>query len=455
MSQDHDNGRHPVFVYLEAPVRRPMSLLIPMALVLAAAVAAGLLLPKRYRASALVGVGSAAVSGTPGPREDGGTSDRWLQSARVRMLSRPRLERVAEETHLYPAAGAAAGERLRSAMSVHAVGADSMRVECVHGDPAVAALVANRVATLFVEETEKEHQKGAAQSPDQIDARLAAALQAMEEKEAAVLRFHDRSVGSPSLSAPSTRAALRQLQVERQALTGTLLAAQAEAEALRGAISRGDGEPSREANGPSVELEQLRIQLTALRKRYTDRYPDVQAVLRRIQELEATVAATPEPGPPASASRAELEKKEQEIEALKGRAASIDAEITRLRKAAVPPAGTPDELAVLARDYDQALESYLALMKEWTNARAAPPLWPQRFSILEPAHVPERPFFPSPVAFALAGLAAGFALGVVVACTREFFDHTVKGPEDLEEFLLPPLLATIPHVGSHRDTSRD
>jgi polysaccharide biosynthesis transport protein len=446
-----DVERHALDAYLEAVLRRPASVVIPTALVLAVAVAAGLLLPKRYRASVLIGVEPAALSGAPAPGRDTGASDRWLQAAAVRMLSRSRLVRVAEETNALPgSAGEAAGERLRAAMGFRPVGADSLRVECVLGDPATAALVANRVAALFVEETENERQSRGGQSPEQIEARLAAARQAMEEKETAIRRFQEQADGRSSAPAPATQAPLQQLQVERQAVTGQLVAAQGQVEILRRALEPNSGRPPGGAGGPAVELEQLRARLADMRKRYTDRYPDVQTVLRRIQELEAVVRATPEPGPGVPASQAELEKAEGEVETLEQRLTNIDVEIARLRTLAARPPGAAEERAALAHDYDQAQESYLALLKEWTDARAAQPLGGNasaaRFRILEPARIPERPFFPSLGGFALAGLVAGLALGVLLACTREFLDHSVKGPEDLEDLLPQPLLATIPHV---------
>jgi len=102
-------------------------------------------------------------------------------------------------------------------------------------------------------------------------------------------------------------------------------------------------------------------------------------------------------------------------------------------------------------------EAYLALLEEWTQARAVQSLDGSapgdRFRILEAARVPETHFFPRLPVFVLAGLVAGLGLGLAVALTREFLDHSVKGPEDLEEILPQPLLATIPHRGRANEDS--
>jgi len=430
-------------VYLEAPLRRPTSVTVPALLVVAAAIAAGFLLPKQYRASVRLGIEPGLAQATPSPQAD--ASDAKRRVIEARMLSRSRLEQVVADATLYPEATSAAArvERLRSALTVRLVGADRFSLDCVHGDPRMAARVADRVATLFVEEAERQHQQWESRSPEQLEARLAAARQTMEEMEAAL---------RPSPPHTSTQVAPRPLQVERQALRGKIVAAQSEADLLRASIELERRERSAVTlSRASPELEQLRSRLAELRKRYTDRYPDVQAVLRRIQELEAAEAATPEPDTGAPAAQAELEGKEREIEALKQRAASLDAEISRLGPAASRPADTAEGLAKLTRDYEQAQKTYLALLEEWTQARAAQSLdgsaSGDRFRILEAARVPETHFFPRLPVFVLAGLVAGLGLGLAVALTREFLDHSVKGPEDLEEILPQPLLATIPHVG--------
>jgi polysaccharide biosynthesis transport protein len=67
--------------------------------------------------------------------------------------------------------------------------ADDFFIECVRADPATAARVPNLLADLLVEEAERERPEGAGTDRKALEARLAGARQAMEEAEAAIVRF--------------------------------------------------------------------------------------------------------------------------------------------------------------------------------------------------------------------------------------------------------------------------
>jgi uncharacterized protein involved in exopolysaccharide biosynthesis len=171
--------------WLEAPLRWPRFVVVPALLGLAVAIAAGFVLPKRYRASARIGVAS---GGSPGPfASPAGTvgPEQRVQAITAAILTRSRLERVVEEAGLYPALPrvSARVDRLRGATDVRALGPDSLEVECEHAEPASAALVANRLAALFVEEVERRREQTRAQAAD-LEMRLAEAQTLVREKKA-------------------------------------------------------------------------------------------------------------------------------------------------------------------------------------------------------------------------------------------------------------------------------
>jgi len=87
--------------------------------------------------------------------------------------------------------------------------------------------------------------------------------------------------------------------------------------------------------------------------------------------------------------------------------------------------------------------------REWraTKAAARPTRAPiVRFELLTPASVPAAPESPDPVLFGLAGALLGLLLGLFAAVVAEHRDRSVKGPEDLDDILPVPLLATLPEV---------
>jgi uncharacterized protein involved in exopolysaccharide biosynthesis len=69
-----------------------------------------------------------------------------------------------------------------------------------------------------------------------------------------------------------------------------------------------------------------------------------------------------------------------------------------------------------------------------------------RFELLREAAIPQAKESPSPALLVLAGALAGLVTGLVAAVVSEHRDRRVKGPEDLEDILPVPLLATLPDL---------
>ena len=116
-----------------------------------------------------------------------------------------------------------------------------------------------------------------------------------------------------------------------------------------------------------------------------------------------------------------------------------------------------EDLEKLAREFDEAHRAYLALQDEWRAAETAARTGGSaiaRFTVVQAASIPSRPYFPSIVQFALVGLALGLALGLGASVVAESRDRLVRGPEDLQEALPQPLLAELPLVRTPRARPR-
>ena len=69
-----------------------------------------------------------------------------------------------------------------------------------------------------------------------------------------------------------------------------------------------------------------------------------------------------------------------------------------------------------------------------------------RFRILDPANLPEKPFSPKPWLVLGLGLVAGLFTGLATSVVFEFLDSTVKDPEELSALLNRPVIVTIPDL---------
>jgi polysaccharide chain length determinant protein (PEP-CTERM system associated) len=439
--------------FLHAPLRRPWMVVLPWAGVFALSVAALFVLPKKYKSSTLILIESEKVPDSFVARVATQDRIRNLDTIRSEILSRTRLERVLDETRPFPGieSRTAAVEAMRRGIMVASSGSDGFTVEFVHGDPYMAQRVADRLATLFIEETVKARQQQVEGAVDFLVTQVGEARKELEAKDEAMRRYKEARMGRLPEQLQTNLATMGMLQQELRTVEETILFARERQEALaRGAVRPPSGGAPSEGYD---DVGALRDQLAALRARYTDEHPDVQSLRTRIARLESRVAlaqsgATAES--PGSVAREQLERAKAEIRKLEERRSDLETRIATLRARVEETPRTEQDLANLKRDYDKLNENYTALLAKQLEAQMAGRLeqrWKgDRFRMLDPASLPEKPYSPRPFLILAAGLFLGLVAGLGVSIVAEYLDPTVKDAEDLQSLLEFPVLARIPHL---------
>ena len=164
---------------LEAPLRRGRLVAAAVAVALLGALVASWTVPRRFRASAQV---QAEWAGQAPPDRSGLAVQ--LAERRLQTVSQYALGRSAMEAERVGAPAAV--------VSVRSAEAGRFSIESVHGDPTKAALLSNRLASLLVQESERAEADVRA-----IEARVAAARQALEKKGDAFVRFRAKMRNTP------------------------------------------------------------------------------------------------------------------------------------------------------------------------------------------------------------------------------------------------------------------
>lgn len=453
----------PIQEYLEIPLRHPLLVVGPAILTLVLAVVFALVLPERYSSSTLILVESEAVPETFVAKMTTDSIGRQLQTVRQEVLSRTRLEQVIKELDPYPSPSASPApvssqvEDMRGSITVRTKGADAFTIEYIHTDPVMAMQVTDRLATLFIEEAETEREQQAIDGSEFIDSQLDEIRKSLEEKEAAVALFKERNLGRLPEQLDSNLATLQRLQMEQQTLEESMRSAEARSDLLRQSLATGTPVMVDSVEmDPSLALTELRQQLATLRTRYTEHHPDVKAAVARMRELEGAIlpvgeaAKVPESDGRMATAEEALRQNKVEIDLLRERRAKAIKEMTRLQARVEGAPRVEQQLGALTRDYSQLRESYLQLLQKQIDARMAEQLerrWKgARFKILDPANVPDEPFFPPRMLMAFAGLVGGLGLGLLTAFGADFLDHSFKNPDQLEQALNMPLLAVIPRL---------
>jgi polysaccharide chain length determinant protein (PEP-CTERM system associated) len=455
--------------YLRAPLRRPAALLIPWATIVALSVAAIFILPPRYRSSTLIIVEQQPVPDSFVPRVATGKERQLIENVRSEILSRTRLERVVAELNPYPevTSKTAAVEAMRERIKVWSTGSDGIIIEFVHGQAQRAQQVANRLATLFIEETMRSREQQVTEAVAFLATQVEESRKELETKDLALRRFKEARMGRLPEQLQTNLTTMQSLQRELQSVEESLYLARTKEEALARSVATGvDVGPTGLGDRPSPPggIDALSRELAALRQNYTDEHPDVQNLRARIARIqERSAAITPAEGPSTSdpalqVTRAQLASATSEIQRLEERRRDLERRITLTSQRVEETPRTEQELATLTRDYNKLQENYTSLLTKELDAQMSGRLeerWKgERFRMLDPANLPEKPDFPRPPLFIGGGILLGLAVGLATAMAFEFMDSTVKSVEDLQKLQAHPVLARIPHLAGARRPTR-
>jgi len=446
--------------YLEIPLRRPWLVVLPFVLIVAGSFVASSVLPKKYRSSTFILVESEKVPDSVVPRMAATQrSDRRMQTIKEQILSRTRLEQVIKETNPYPFEGLSMTgmvEWLRSSADISVRGPDAFDVEFVHTDPQKAAEVVNRIATLFIEETNRARAQQVEEAYSFLETEVGVSRRDLEAKEEAVRRYKEAHMGSLPEQSMANLSTLQRLQQQSQAVGEELRATldrQLDLEKQLAEVSSGGSVP--ELDGTQKEISELRSQLASLRTRYTDEYPDVQQLLARLKVMESSVPSKPNPtkandNPVVTTLELRVEGARRDVAALQDKKNDLEQRITALQARIDATPRVEQELTTITRDFGNLKENYLGLVNKKLDAQMAAKLeerWQgERFRVLDPAHVPDRPFFPNQTLFVTVGIVLGLLVGLGGAVLAEFLDHSVKNVAELEATVAYPLLAAVPYI---------
>jgi uncharacterized protein involved in exopolysaccharide biosynthesis len=113
------------------------------------------------------------------------------------------------------------------------------------------------------------------------------------------------------------------------------------------------------------------------------------------------------------------------------------------------------ELLSLKRDYDNIKGSYDSLVQRKLEAEIAVNMEKkqkgEQFRVLDPAKVPQKPISPNVKMIFALSIAVGLGIGGGIIFLFDFFDTTVRRPDDLESGLGLPVLSSIPRIYFKRD----
>ena len=316
-------------------------------------------------------------------------------------------------------------------------------VTVTHRNPREAALWANTLAEVYIEQSLATRVESARKAMEWLQERLAATQQGMRDAQDKLFqsyRSQDLFVPDGSVSAVSTSITkLNDDFVQAQARRIAIEAALKQANEMRGRGEDLDALPQVASDGVvggfNSQLASLTVELGRLGEKFKEGHPEVQKIKAQIQQLKKakdTRATQILAG--LEAEHAQLKKRETE---LKG---AIDSQKTQ----AANQSRKATELEALRKEADSAKSLYEVLLQKLNETDIAASIRSNNVAVVDRASAPQTPVRPQKRRSALAGMLLGLIAGLGLVLARDFLANTIRDPEEIERYLHLDLLAAVP-----------
>ena len=401
-----------------------------------------------------------------------------LASIGQQVMSPTRLQNMIDKLGLFPELrGKVSNEQLvqkvqRSTTVDVGPRLSSFKIAYQGENPKQASEIANELANTFITENLKSREQQFVGTAEFLDAELVETQSKLEAREKQLQSIKSAYVMDLPESKQFHLEALNNLRTQLAASQDRVSRARQDKIMLQSIsgppptvdLDTGVGGVSAHSSPLQSQIQKLETRLAELQTRYGPNFPDVrksQAELDRLRKKAAAEEAQAPPPPQVETTvlppsrknpvlEGQLQKLNQEIDDQSKIQASlqqqIDFHISKLERVPI----FEQQIASLMRDYDSLRAHYQSLQDKKLAAQMASELEArqkgERFIILDPAPIPDRPFGPNRLLISLAGLIAGLCTGVGLAIGLEMLDQTVRSEHEAAHLLGVPVLAGIPQI---------
>jgi succinoglycan biosynthesis transport protein ExoP len=410
-------------------------------------------------------------------------SDR-LSTIRQELMSPTRLSQLINELNLYPSIRSKVSIqdlilRMQKSTIIEVIDSGGQRLSAFRiafsgSDSQEVAKVANRLASLFIDQNLQARKKQFNGTAQFLDSELQDTKRQLEEKGRLLQDIKSRYLmvlpesKQYHLEAMNTlRDQLRnsQDQVNRARQNIIYLQSMAKVSAPTVDVDRSSAGSS---SPYQAQLQKLETQLKEMEIRYGPNFPDVRKLRAEISKLKVkaggekpTVAIQePEAESPQKPIRnpvveAEVNKIEQEIESQTKTQADLQNQIqyhiSQLQQAPI----FEQQISGLTRDYDALQIHYNQLQEKKLSAEMASELETkeagERFVVLDSAIPPVRPYAPNRIFIIGSGFVFGLLVGIGAAVFAEMSDESVRHEREAGQIFSKPVLAGIPLIVTDRE----
>jgi len=464
---------------IEIILRRRWWIIIPFCLTIIVGIILAFTLPKYYQAETLILIQPPKVASNYIQPVVNTDIDSRLEAFSRQILSRSNLERIMKDFNMYtdPKFGLIFVEDkiadMRKRISVNlmrreaptkwALGnAYAFSISFRDKEPEKVMKITNALASYFIDENIRFRQTEAIGTSNFLDEELIPIREELVAKEKVIKEYREKYMGELPEQLGANLNMLTRLEEQLKVKQTSILDAKNKLAMLNDQISQGallfgqgatvtsDGRIVSDF-GQSISLDQARALLSYLETRYTQKHPDIIRIKKIISDLEKDNKDNPGVSKyvPQS-SRMEIERIKVDINTLTTDIANLKSQI---RDYEIRIENTPkreQELKSLERDYNNIRSSYDMLLNKKLESAVSVSMEKkqkgEKFQIIDPARIPEKPVFPNMKILFLLTLLAGPNIGLGLVFLLEYLDTSFKNPKDIESSLGFSVLATIPLI---------
>jgi succinoglycan biosynthesis transport protein ExoP len=447
--------------YLSIVRRRPAYPIGTFVVVFLAALVAVVFIPRTYQSTGTIMVVSQNVPESVVPTQVQVGVDERINNIKQRVLTRESLLTIANKYNLFRGSASYLSstelvQRMRDRVDVELVSVDTVQgfrtgkatiafnLSFQDKSPNIAYQVANDLVTLFLNWNTTLQTETATDTTIFLAQVADKQKQEVERLNGLISAYkHQHGNALPEL-AVMNMAALQNDEISLKNIEQkyNMLSGQVDDSSTAAPIS----------NSTPTSLSALKAKLASLSTIYSDSHPDIKALKLKIASLENTInvqdGAT-QKGEQTS-QQSKIDSTKEALESLARQRQVLQDRIAQTKAGMMQSPEVAQQLDVLTSQRDSAQKRYEEIMSKLQSAQMAEDLKKEnksdRFVVLEPPVLPDKPFKPNPVkimvmGFFLAIVASG---GMVMVMTT--FDRQIRSADALEHVLGSRPLAVIPYL---------
>lgn len=321
-------------------------------------------------------------------------------------------------------------------------------------DPGKVLQVANILASLFLEENSQVRERQATEVSRFLQDEVAKVKADLEGIDTAIARFKEKHVNDLPELVQVNMQSINDIERNIDLLNNQLSQLKEKEVYMKTQLAN---TPADFMQTDRQRLGELNVKLVNLKHQFSDEHPDVIKTKAEIAELEKRLKASSagagkeRPDNPAYITlSSQLAGTRSEIATVSAQIRDLNTRLDDYRRRIELSPQVESEYKALLMERGNTQAKFEDLTKKFMESRVSQGLEREkkgeRFTIIDPARLPEVPYKPNRPAIMLIGLILGIGAGIGIASFREFTDSSVHSAAMLTRVTSFPVLASIPLI---------